>query len=274
MRMGCCIVFCLISPVLLANEIYRSLDAQGQPRFSDRPSANAKRIPQPARPYQYRYLLEHVIDGDTVIVKPDRRVRLVGINTPEVSHRQTTAEPGGEEARDWLRKRLDGSQITLEYDQQKHDKYQRELAYVYRDKRLINAELLAEGLAVLTLRPPNLRYSQQLQAAQQKAEKQQKGLWKRPRYQPVQAGELPQHEDYRGWRRWQMTPRKISPGGDYLDLIVSDDLKIRIHKSEQDYFADATDWLDKRLEVRGWMSRRGEQYAIRVYHPSSVIVLD
>lgn len=274
MRAGWFALLCLIPSILLANEIYRSIDEHGQPQFSDTPSAEAELVPQPAEPYQYRYQLEHVIDGDTVIVQPDRRIRLLGINAPEVSHHQTPAEPGGEAARHWLRQRLDKQQITLEYDQQQRDRYQRELAYLFNNDRLVNAELLAEGLAVLTLRPPNLRYDKQLIAAQEKAETQQKGLWQKPRYQPLNAESISDIDNYHGWRRWRMTPRKISSSRDYLDLIVSESLKIRIHRSEQQYFDEPADWLDKRLEVRGWMSRRGEQYAIRVYHPSSVVVLD
>lgn len=274
MRTGWLALLWLVASALLADEIYRSLDEHGQPQFSDKPSADAQIIPQLDRRYQYRYPLEHVIDGDTLIVSPDRRIRLLGINAPEVSHRQSPAEPGGEAARDWLRKRLGNDQIILEYDQEKHDKYQRELAYVFSDNELINTELLAQGLAVLTLQPPNLRYSKQFIAAQQEAERQQKGLWQKPRYQAQEAESLEQIDDYHGWRRWLMTPRKVSPGRDYLDLIVSDSLKIRIHQSDLKYFPDPTDWLDRPLEVRGWMSRRGEQYAIRVYHPSSVVVLD
>lgn len=274
MRTGWLALLWLVVPALLADEIYRSLDEHGQPQFSDKSSADAQVIPQPDRPYQYRYPLEHVIDGDTLIVPPDRRIRLLGINAPEVSHYQSPAEPGGEAARDWLRKRLGNDQIIVEYDQEKHDKYQRELAYVFSEDKLINTELLAEGLAVLTLRPPNLRYSKQFIAAQQKAERQQKGLWQKARYQPQEAKSLSQIDDYHGWRRWRMTLRKISHGRNYLDLIVNDSLKIRIHQSELKYFPDPADWLDRPLEVRGWMSRRGEQYAIRVYHPSSVVVLD
>lgn len=274
MRTGCFALLMLVSLALPANEIYLSLDEHGQPQFTDQPSADAERVPQPARPYQYRYRLEHVIDGDTLIVQADRRIRLLGINAPEIAHRQTPAEPGGEQARSWLRKRLRKEQITVEYDQEKRDKYQRELAYIFDDNQLINAQLLANGLAVLTLRPPNLRYADQLITAQQQAETAQKGLWQKPRYQPLDADLLGQLEDYHGWRRWRMTPRKISPGGAYLDLIVSDSLKMRIHQSEQPYFNDPAQWLGKRLEVRGWMSRQGSQYAIRVYHPSSVIVLE
>lgn len=274
MRKGCLALLWLIAPALFANEIYRSLDEQGQPQYSDTPSPQAKVIPQPARPYQYRYQLEHVIDGDTLIVSPDRRIRLLGLNAPEVSHRQSPAEPGGEKARDWLRNRLGNDQIILEYDQEKYDKYQRDLAYVFSDDKLVNTELLAEGLAVLTLRPPNLRYSKQFIEAQKKAERQQKGLWQKARYQPLEAKSLSQIDDYHGWRRWHMTPRKISHGRNYLDLIVNDSLKIRIHQSDLQYFPETSDWLDEPLEVRGWMSRRGEQYAIRVYHPSSIVVLE
>ncbi|WP_289286559.1 thermonuclease family protein, partial [Methylophaga sp. UBA3991] len=59
----------------------------------------------------------------------------------------------------------------IEYDQQQRDKYDRALAHCFLpDGQYLNAMLIEEGLASLTLIPPNLRYSDKLIEAQSRAE--------------------------------------------------------------------------------------------------------
>jgi len=57
-----------------------------------------------------------------------------------------------------------GSQIWIEFDVQKRDRYSRLLGYVYLpDGRMLNEIILRRGLAELFLLPPNLRYSHRFQ---------------------------------------------------------------------------------------------------------------
>ena len=57
-----------------------------------------------------------------------------------------------------------GSQVWIEFDVQKRDRYSRLLGYVYlADGRMLNEVILRQGLADLFLVPPNLRYSQRFQ---------------------------------------------------------------------------------------------------------------
>jgi micrococcal nuclease len=57
-----------------------------------------------------------------------------------------------------------GSQVWIEFDVQKRDRYSRLLGYVYlADGRMLNEILLRQGLADLFLVPPNLRYSRRFQ---------------------------------------------------------------------------------------------------------------
>ncbi len=103
---------------------------------------------------------------------------MIGINTPEVESRYTRAEAGGDAAREWLRQKLHSAQVWLEYDVEQRDKYDRQLAHVFlEDGEHLNVSLLEQGLAMLTLIPPNLRYSQQLIAAQKRAERAERGIW-------------------------------------------------------------------------------------------------
>ena len=57
-----------------------------------------------------------------------------------------------------------GSQIWIEFDVQKRDRFSRLLGYVYlADGRMLNEIILRHGLAELFLIPPNLRYSHRFQ---------------------------------------------------------------------------------------------------------------
>jgi endonuclease YncB( thermonuclease family) len=123
--------------------------------------------------------VKHVNDGDTILLSDDRRVRYIGIDTPEIDHEKKRAEAFGYEARDANRKLIATRKIRLEFDQEPHDRYGRLLAYVYLpDGTLVNAELLRLGLAVVLYKRPNTRLFDELLSAQREAMRAKLGLWK------------------------------------------------------------------------------------------------
>lgn len=113
-----------------------------------------------------------VIDGDTIDLGDGQRIRLIGINTPE------REQPFFEEASDFLKNRLDGKQVEIEYDQERLDQYDRTLAYIWLGDVLINQEVLAQGLAIAYSIPPNVRYEQVFLAAEQAAQNAGVGIWR------------------------------------------------------------------------------------------------
>lgn len=91
------------------------------------------------------------IDGDTLEARRadgvTGRVRLVGINSPELAHEGQPAQPGAEMARDLLRP-LRGRTIRIAHDaSQETDKYDRALAYARHDGLDVGAEQIAAGAA-------------------------------------------------------------------------------------------------------------------------------
>jgi micrococcal nuclease len=121
-----------------------------------------------------------VIDGDTLDVEyggATRRVRLLNVDTPE------TVDPGnpvqclGPEAAEFLRQRLPaGSTIRVRFDQDRYDRYGRELAAVFAQRSLINAEIARAGFGVAVLYEPNDRFYAPVLSAQRDAERRQIGL--------------------------------------------------------------------------------------------------
>jgi micrococcal nuclease len=119
-------------------------------------------------------VVERVSDGDSFHCRDRRRVRLIGVDSPELGQ----GEPG-RQAQAALRRLLPkGSTIRMERDVSPRDRYGRELAYVWTGSRMVNEVLLLEGWAMLYTLPPNVKYAERLERAQKKARGSGAGLWK------------------------------------------------------------------------------------------------
>ncbi len=124
-----------------------------------------------------------VVDGDTIRVRIGERlerVRYIGVNTPEVHHPRKGEEPGGREAMAVNRELIAGKHVRLELDVQDRDRYGRLLAYVWRDRVMVNAELVRRGFAQVMTIPPNVRYQQLFLRLQREARESGRGLWAGP----------------------------------------------------------------------------------------------
>lgn len=134
-------------------------------------------------------VVDRVVDGDTIDVVIDgavERVRLTGIDTPEIAHEASGDRPGNaaecfaDEAHEYVRVLIDeGTQVRLERDVVGRDHYGRLLAYVYRadDGVFVNYELVRQGFAEPLSIPPNTAYTELLVEAAIAAERDDVGLW-------------------------------------------------------------------------------------------------
>jgi endonuclease YncB( thermonuclease family) len=128
-----------------------------------------------------RVKVRWVDDGDTIVVAGGERVRYLGINTPEVAHKDEPGEPFGDEAKAFNKKLVQGRWINLELAEQQRDPYGRLLAYVFlADGTFVNGELVRQGYAHLLRKQPKLRYWERLLALQRQALKKKKGMWSLP----------------------------------------------------------------------------------------------
>lgn len=126
-------------------------------------------------------VVTRVVDGDTIDVTVDgdeRRIRLLNVDTPETVDPDEPVECMGAEATAFLEDLLPvGTPVTLEYDQEREDRYGRDLAGVFLDDVLVNAEIARAGLGVAVLVEPNDRFLAEVSRAQQEAEAEQVGLF-------------------------------------------------------------------------------------------------
>ncbi|HEY9507696.1 MAG TPA: thermonuclease family protein [Gemmatimonadales bacterium] len=118
-------------------------------------------------------VVERIADGDTFTCRDRRRVRLIGIDTPELAQGES-----GRLAHDALRRLVPpGAAVRLERDVAPRDRYGRELAHVWSGSRLVNEALVLEGWAMLYTVPPNVKYAERLERAQKQARAAGVGLW-------------------------------------------------------------------------------------------------
>ena len=122
-------------------------------------------------------LVRSVIDGDTIDVTTIGRVRLLGIDAPEIGRGYDTSAPFGREARERLTQLILHRWVRLEQEGATLDVYNRHLAYVMTEDGLcVNATLVREGLARVSARAPLTRL-QELQRAEAEAQAFRRGMW-------------------------------------------------------------------------------------------------
>jgi micrococcal nuclease len=118
-------------------------------------------------------------DGDTLWLSGVGKVRLIGVDTPEVSG---VVECFGREASDFVRRTAPlGSALRYRLGVDERDRYGRALAYVWlRDGRFLNRLLVARGYGQPLTVPPNVEYEDVFVRAARGAREAGLGLWGRP----------------------------------------------------------------------------------------------
>lgn len=127
--------------------------------------------------YAYRKVIR-VVDGDTIVLDGNEKIRLIGVDTPETVHPQKPVEYFGKEASAFTKKMVEGKQVRLEYDWQRQDKYGRTLAYVFlEDGTFINAEIIKQGYGFAYTKYP-FKYLEEFRKYEKEAKENNRGLWK------------------------------------------------------------------------------------------------
>jgi micrococcal nuclease len=119
-----------------------------------------------------------VIDGDTLLLSNGERVRLIGVDTPELHHPLKPVQYFAREASEFTRKMAEGKRVRLQHDWQRRDRYGRLLAYVYlEDGTFLNAEIIRQGYGFAYTKYP-FRYREEFRQHEKEARENKRGLWK------------------------------------------------------------------------------------------------
>jgi endonuclease YncB( thermonuclease family) len=254
-----------------AENYYRWQDNRGSPHFGDNPPRNAVNPQQVALTRQQPlYVVEKVIDGDTIVVQHSGKVRLLGINTPEIAHRSHAAEPLGNEAHQRLRQLLAGKRVYLEFDQQRRDKYQRLLAHLRLEGGTnINEILLREGLARALFLQPNMKYLERYYQIESEAQETNRGIWSRPEFQIIPSKKAEQC--LKRFCRLRGKVEHVEKQRRYTYLDLSGGLRVGINNDNLGQFIAAGKDIEKlgehTLIVHGWVGSRGGKPYLQLQHP-------
>jgi len=129
------------------------------------------------------YTVTNVVDGDTIDVSINgevKRLRLIGVDTPETKDPRKTVQCFGKEASAFTTSTLLNQSVTLEADDSQGDldKYGRELRYVIlSDGTNFNKLLIHDGYAHEYTYHTAYKYQVEFKAAQADAESSKRGLW-------------------------------------------------------------------------------------------------
>lgn len=127
--------------------------------------------------------LDKCIDGDTArffINGESKTVRFLAINAPEIQHDDVLEEFYGKESSEYVCKVLNrSSKIKLQYDPKSEevDKYDRVLAWVFVDDKLLQSELVSKGYAEVKYLYDDYLYSNDLKDLEIKAKEKKLGMW-------------------------------------------------------------------------------------------------
>jgi len=142
-------------------------------------------------PADETHKVTRIVDGDTIVVDGNVKVRLIGVDTPEYHPSDKLRRDSirsdkdvktiialGKKATQFTKREIDGQKVRLEYGFEKKDKYGRTLAYVFResDNFFLNAEIIKQGYGHAYTRFP-FEYMEQFRGYEKEAREQQKGLW-------------------------------------------------------------------------------------------------
>lgn len=100
------------------------------------------------------------------------QVRLIGIDAPDLRQR-----PWGSNAKEHFEALIGEAPVNLEFDIEAKDKIGRVLAYVWKDKILLNEQMIKDGHALYAPRFPNHKYDLKLERAQQWSRLMGLGIW-------------------------------------------------------------------------------------------------
>ena len=193
-----------------------------------------------------RVRVAKVVDGDTVHLTDGRKVRLIGVNTPEL-YSKPKAEEGALQAKrqlySWVK---ESESLQLFLGSEPKDRYGRVLGYLYDGTQTLSQRLIQQGLGWAISVPPNDRLADCLFSSEKRPRSLGLGVWSN-------AVAAAKGVDKGGFNLVSGRITKIDVTKKYLYLELDDRLAVRMPKEWSNQL-DFT--LGRSIEVRGWILDR------------------
>jgi len=229
--------------------------------------------------------VNYVYDGDTLQLEDGRKVRLIGIYTPEVHNRQRALpvdiRASGERAKAALQQQLNKTEnhVSLAFGSQRFDRTGRTLAHVFlADGTNLQAWLIEQGYAIAFTTPPNDRMASCYQKQEALARQARRGVWQLPQYSLKSVSGFSNKST--GFYRVQATVDRVWETrygmAFLLGGLLGEMLEIRIYNSDLHNFnAHMLNNLQgKNVRVRGWLRQKKSTdhapYEMILRHPDAI----
>lgn len=217
--------------------------------------------------------VRRVVDGDTLLLTDGRRVRMVGLDAPELGRDGAPHSPYALDARAHLDTLVGLANGRLLLSGDALDRYGRVLAVAYTDRHGdLAAHLVRNGLAFVAPVPPNLTGLQCRQSAEREARDAQIGLW-HDGAAPIDAARL----DDTGFAIVRGLSGDWTIRRDDRLLSLPGGFIVRIRNADAArWFAgvDFERYARTRVEVRGWVHPWGrDRRAVTIQHPAAIEVV-
>jgi len=168
--------------VSLTNQLFNQLSQKNNFDYKNFSPSNI--LPPTKTASNEAFLVKKVIDGDTIVLENGKKVRYIGINTPELHHPRKEIECFAREAFEKNKELVLGKKVFLQKDFSEKDKYNRLLRYVFLDEKMstdegsfVNLYLVKNGFAYAATFPPDVKYVDLFLKAQNEAYQKNLGLW-------------------------------------------------------------------------------------------------
>ena len=223
--------------------------------------------------------VKYVYDGDTLTLKDGRKIRLIGVNTPERGRKGKPDEALALAAKQAVKNAVQTGNsrqrdVRLYVGREQSDAYGRTLGHLFVDGQSLADMLLSKGLGWHVVVPPNTGLAPCFAAAEKSARRKGEGLWRSSLPQFVATKKIKQG----GYQRVRGTVRKVRFAKAWW-INFDDGFVAVIYPENQPYFDKSTvsAWRGKRLEIEGWVYagkyRGKQQWRIKLATPFGFSVL-
>lgn len=223
--------------------------------------------------------VSEIYDGDTVKLVDGRKLRFIGINTPERGRDGKKNDPFYLDAKKYLEKIIhaNNNKLNIVTGRDKYDRYQRLLAHVFTlQQQSVTTLLLEKGMGFHVVVTPNTRLLSCYQAAEKSAQTLKRGIWQLP-YSDVIAVHLLK-KSARGFHQVSGVVQRVGESKSSFWLNIGSNAKtkfaLRIQKSNLPYFKKyhPKDLINRKIIARGWIYKANNEQRISIYHPASLTI--
>lgn len=210
-----------------------------------------------------------VYDGDTVKLADGRKIRIIGIDTPEMPRKNKKGEPFAGQATEALREKLavNNYQVRLQIGKQAFDKYNRQLAHLFTpDQQNLSAWLLEQGFATSLLIHPNFTFADCYRNAEKNAQQAKSNIWSQADFQIQTPAQL--DKTFSGYVRLKGTVRRVKHRKKRVTLTLDEKIYITIKEPELKLFKNLDGLMGKTVTVSGMLYRHKQRAYLRLLHPS------